>query len=87
MAAQGSGIATSKDTYVTFNGTDEDWDQFKARLLTVAKEKGWKEALTTYDGNNDDSKKKNSQAKKYLSFALVKDAFIYFETGEHAKGV
>ena len=87
MAAQGSGIATSKDTYVTFNRTDEEWNQFKERLLSIAAEKGWKEALTTYDDTDDDSKKKDAQAKKYLGFALVKDAFIYFETGEHAKDV
>ena len=57
------------------------------RLLSVAKEKGWKEALTIYNANDNDSKKKNTQSKKYLSFALVKDTFIYFETGKHGKDI
>ena len=76
MTTQGQSVAVSKDVYITFSGEDEDWAVYKQRIETIAKEKGWKDVLTTYDENTatDEEQKANTTALKYFSMSLMDHA-------------
>ena len=87
MVNQPGPIGTVKEIYVQFNGNDKDWEGFKTRLLAIAKKRGWKEALTKHDANVSNDVKQNAEAKNYLAFALIREAFVYFQTGELAMDV
>ena len=43
----GTGVAVSKEVYVTFNGNSKEWPIYKQRIKTISEEKGWKDILTT----------------------------------------
>ena len=87
MVSQPGTIGTAKETYVQFKGEEEEWEGFKTRLLAIAEKRGWKEALTSHDATNADDVKQNAEAKNYLAFALIGEAFVYFQTGELAMDV
>ena len=79
-------ISVSKEYYVQFDGKQENWLGYKARLEATAEKKGWKETLTSYISGDDASETQNKNAKEYFRFSLHRDAFIFFQNLQTRKG-
>ena len=67
-----------------FDGSEEDWPDYKKRIKTIGTSKGWWEFTKGYNENKKKDVEMDKNAMTYLCHSWRKRAKIYYQTSETA---
>ena len=77
-------VNQSSKKYILFDGSEEDWPDYKKRIETIKISKGWWAVTKGYNENVKEDVEMNKNAMTYFCHSWRKRAKIYYQTSETA---
>ena len=77
-------VDQSSEKYILFDGSEEDWPDYRKRIETIRTSKGWWAVTQSYDENIKEDVEMNKNAMTYFCHSWQKRAKIYYQTSETA---